>query len=192
MFQKRWTDQQLIEAMSGKSASREKATRYLLKQYISYIPKAQKKLGLSREDCLDAFTDAVMSLGEQLANGQFRGESKVSTYLYQIFYFKARDLFKKQTTNKVQYLAEPPEMMDKGPSIEEQKIIQSQIQLIKAHLQKIGDPCQQILMDWGYWGYSMAEIAQRVGLASADQAKKKKYKCLQQVRKLIASSTNKA
>lgn len=108
MFQKRWTDQQLIEAMSGQRAAREKATRYLLKQYIAYVPKVQNKLGLSREDCVDAFTDAVMSLGEQLANGQFRGESKLSTYLYQIFYFKARDLFKKQTTNKVQYLATPP------------------------------------------------------------------------------------
>ena len=52
-------------------------------------------------------------------------------------------------------------------------------------MKDMGHPCNDILMDWAYWGYSMEEIANKVGLETADQAKKKKYKCLQKLLKQI-------
>ena len=157
-----WSDIQLKEAFSKRGALREQAARYFLQKNIHYIPLIAKKVGISEEEALDEYTDAVIDLIEQVNSGVFKGESKLSTYLYKIFYFKCIDLSRKKSTNKISYLEN-----------------------IYRNLEKLGEPCKQILLDWGFWGFNMTEIAERNGLTGATQAKDRKYKCLMRLRKLV-------
>ncbi|MEL6673279.1 MAG: sigma-70 family RNA polymerase sigma factor [Bacteroidota bacterium] len=182
-----WSDSRLISSIRAGAKSKEEALRYLIQAYPHYIRKIQRKLGLSQEQVLDAYTDGVMDLVAQVEASKFRGESKLSTYLYQIIYYKARDLLKKKTTHKVDYRETLPEGKGQQDHPDRSLMLQEKMQQLQHHLRALGEPCRQILLDWGYWGYSMEEIAQRNGLGSGEQAKKKKYKCLQQLRKQVPS-----
>ncbi|GAB4405103.1 MAG: hypothetical protein OHK0039_05880 [Bacteroidia bacterium] len=173
----------MLASIRSGGESREAAARYLLETYVSFVPRIRRQFGLDREAALDAFTDAVLALVGQVATGVFEERSKVSTYLYQIFYYKARDVFKKNTTNRVSYLAAVPDQTHDDPPPDEAADQAEALQTLVRELDRLGEPCRRILLDWGYWGYSMEEIARRNGLPGPEQAKKQKYKCLQRIRK---------
>lgn len=95
-----------------------------------------------------------------------------------IFYFKCIDLFRKNSTNKIDYQKELPEQVDTELSTTRTMEIKEEMINLEKYLKLIGAPCRQILIDWGYWGYNMGEIAKRIGLKNSKQAKDRKYKCL--------------
>ena len=155
-----------------------------MEQYAGISVKMRRKFHLDREASLDLFADAVIALITQIESGTYKGDSKLSTYFYRIFYNKCVDLLRKNTTNTVE-LDDNQAHLSVGKSELEHWHDRFQVEEIKVSLDKMGDPCRQILMDWGFWGYNMKEIAAKVGYSTADQAKKRKYKCLKQLRELI-------
>lgn len=183
-----WSDDEIIEAFSTGGALKEQAVNHLMNEYIPYLPKVAKKTGLSKNEALDVFTDAIMALIDQTTSAQFKGASKLSTYFYKIFYFKCVDLFRKKTTNKIDYKDELSISSDSTPIIINKIETDEKIKQLYKYLDQLGDPCKQILLDWGFWGYNMKEIAERTGLENSVQAKDRKYKCLKKLRKLIPLS----
>lgn len=181
----KWSDEELIKAFARRGALRESATTQIMTDFIHYVPTVAKKTGLDKNAALDAFTDAIMDLVDQVADGRFKGESKLSSYFYKIFYFKCIDLFRKNSTNKVDYQKELPEQTDKELSTARVMEIKEEMTDLERYLKLIGTPCRQILIDWGYWGYNMVEIAAIIGLKNSKQAKDRKYKCLQKLRKVM-------
>jgi RNA polymerase sigma factor (sigma-70 family) len=180
-----WSDDEIIEAFSTGGALKEQAVNHVMSEYIPYLPKVAKKTGLSQDEALDVFTDAIMALIDQTTSAQFKGASKLSTYFYKIFYFKSVDLFRKNTTNQIDYREELPEAIDSESLPIKKMETNEDINQLHQYLDQIGEPCKQILLDWGFWGYNMNEIAERAGLEGSTQAKDRKYKCLQKLRKLI-------
>lgn len=181
----KWPENKLIRALGDRGATREQATDYLMKTYIRFVPTIEKKVNISRTDALDAYVDAIVELTEQVAMGKFKGESKLSSYLYKIFYYKSVDLFRKNTTNKLDYRESMPESSDTNLLADKEMEINEAVSQVHMYLDKLGEPCKQILIDWGFWGYNMTEIAARVGLEGSVQAKDRKYKCLQKLRQLM-------
>ena len=98
MSLKNKSDATIINAIKGGGQQKELAIRILLKEYVYYIPKLARQFNLSEELVTDAYTDALMLTLDHILSGRFRGESKVSTYLYQILFNKCRDLLKKKST----------------------------------------------------------------------------------------------
>ncbi|MFT6360107.1 MAG: RNA polymerase sigma factor (sigma-70 family) [Paraglaciecola sp.] len=182
---KRWSDNQLIEALTKGGISREQAVTYLLNTFIHFVPTMVKKVGISKEQALDAFTDTLIDLIEQVVDGKFKGESKLSSYLYKIFYFKSIDLFRKNKTNRIDYGLQLLENPDSMPTADEEMDLKEQMKQLHKYLNKLGEPCKQILIDWGFWGYSMSEIAERIGLLGSVQAKDTKYRCLKKLRQMM-------
>ena len=180
-----WSDQELMKFILAEGALKEKAANYLMDTNIHYLPKVAQKTGLNRDQALDAFTDAIIVVMENVAKGSFKGESKLSSYFYKIFFNKSVDLFRKNTTNKVDYKEVLPDPSDQEPLIANKMETQEAIKELYKYLDKIGTPCKQILIDWGFWGYSMTEIAERTGLVSSVQAKDRKYQCLKKLRKMM-------
>lgn len=184
-MQKDWSDKKLIDALSQGGTQHESATLFLLKKYAYYIPTIAKKTGLSQEEALDQYTDAIVDMSEQVRKGQFKGDSKLSSYLYKICYFKCVDLSRKKATNKIEYRDQIPEVSDPLQNTTAFLETKENIKRVQQQLDKLPAPCKQILLDWGYWGYSMTEIAERAGLSNASQAKDRKYKCLKKLRTLL-------
>ena len=147
--------------------------------------KLSKKFNLPAEQVLDAYTDAIMILLEHIQNKRFRGESKSSTYLYQILFNKCRDLLKKSSTKKIEFSDFINTVEPSSQTFMKEFIEKEDVKNLHKYLDQIGQPCKNILLDWGYWGYKMEEIAGRNGFENGDQVKKRKYKCLQKLRKLV-------
>lgn len=164
---------------------REQATYFLINEYVHYVPVVAKKTGLAQDLALDVYTDALVDMMGQVANGTFKGESKLSTYLYQIFFFKCIDLSRKNTTNTIDYRAELPEVPAMEPSFARKMEATEAVGQLHKYMDVLGEPCKQILLDWGFWGYNMSEIAVRVGLEDSLQVKDRKYRCLKKLRKLM-------
>lgn len=185
MFKFKPKDTKLIESIRQGGQAREYATQQILSRNIFFVRKLSKQFKLSEEVVLDAYTDALMLLLDHVNSGRFRGESKLSTYLYQILFNKCRDFLKKKSTNTIE-LNEWTENWDgHSQSFLKNFIEKEEVASLEKYLDNLGEACKQILLDWGYWGYRMEEIAKRVGLENGEQAKKRKYKCLQRLRKIL-------
>ncbi|MEM6771214.1 MAG: hypothetical protein AAF597_11575, partial [Bacteroidota bacterium] len=92
-----------------------------------------------------------------------------------------RDITKKKTLHTVSLEAWTNGWEPSSKNLLQDFLLREDVAQLSLYLDQLGEPCRQILLDWGYWGYSMQEIAERVGLDSADQAKRKKYKCRQRL-----------
>ncbi len=146
------------------------------------------KLHLSSQAIKDIYADSISSVIWNIETNTFHGQSKISTYLYKILYNKSVDFIRYSSTNKnVQHL-ELNEDLDSEPN-DPGRILESSLDVltVKEEIKSLGEPCYSIIMDWAYWGYSMAEIASRNVLDNADKAKKKKYYCLQKLRTSLKS-----
>ncbi len=184
-FTSKPTDSKLIEAICEGGQAREWATKLLIEQNVFFVQKLARQFRQSEEDVLDAYIDAVMVLLEHVVQNRFRGESKLSTYLYKILFNKCRDLLKKASTKTIELTEWTQNWESSSQSILKQFIEKEDVNTLYLYLDKIGETCKQVLLDWGYWGYKMEEIAERAGLENADQAKKKKFKCLQKLRAIV-------
>ncbi|MEM7374718.1 MAG: sigma-70 family RNA polymerase sigma factor [Bacteroidota bacterium] len=182
------SDRDIIDAIKAGGRHKEYAIQWLMEEYGKFMHKIQKKYGLTEEGVQDAYTDAIIGLIQQIEKESFRGESKLSTFFYRIFSNKGVDLFRKNSTKRINTVVDMPPIEDPSKNILSLLDIEDEIQNLNGFLDNMGDNCKQILLDWGFWGYGMAEIAERAGLKNADQAKRQKYRCLQKLTKMIAAA----
>ncbi len=181
------TDQDIIVAIRSGGKSFEQTSQRLLNDHIGMMNDIKTKLNLSISDAKDLYADALSALLWNVRTGKYKGESKLSTYLYRIFYNKSVDHIRHLTTNKNEATVEMSEKLEfETPKNDERRwIISMDASKMKEHINSLGTPCKGIIMDWAFWGYGMKEIAERNDLVSADKAKKNKYSCLQKLRKLL-------
>lgn len=184
---KDFTDQEIIANIRDGGQSREQMVKFLLEKHLGFIIKARRKFRISEEDAYDVYGDAITDIVTNIERGKFRMDSKLSTYLFRIIQYKCMDLLRKKTTHTVE-MQEDAYAVKAQADIVNAIIVKEDMRKLGRLLDKMGEPCKQILLDWGFWGYSMEEIANRVGMRDASQVKKKKYKCLQQLRKLAGYS----
>jgi DNA-directed RNA polymerase specialized sigma24 family protein len=62
---------------------------------------------------------------------------------------------------------------------------EEQVKRIVRILDNMGEPCKQILMDWGFWGYSIQDIAARMNVDDPLKISRRKYKCLEEIRERL-------
>ena len=181
----KYTDDQLIAGMKSGGKDFENISTYMFHAYKGFLPKIKNKLHLSQQQMQDAYADSLVKLIRHIKNGSFRKESKVSSYFYTIFYNTCVDVSRKNASNKniltlelLEYDARERDLLKMIDNKEEAAQV---VRLIHT----LGNTCQRILMDWGYYGYSMDEIAERSNLSNAESARSMKYKCLKKLKKLI-------
>ena len=180
-----FNDQEIISRIRSGGRAREEATTYLIEQHQAFIYQIQQKLSLDAEHAQDAFTDALMALLDHIDRSVFRGDSKLSTYFYRIFFNKSVDLLRKLTTKRYEHTTyEIPEVPDRSLDLLQKLSLNETVGQLHGLMDRIGQKCKNILLDWGFWGFNMQEIAERNELKHADSAKKQKYKCLQKLMKM--------
>ncbi|MEM6631143.1 MAG: sigma-70 family RNA polymerase sigma factor [Bacteroidota bacterium] len=187
MFGKKrtYTDQAIIEGIKTGGANREKAINQLFDSNLGFLHTVRKKLFLSLEEAQDAYADAIVKVASQISLGKFRGESKISTYLYKIFYNKCVDVSRKKASNTATWVEEYPELSDPASDLLQKLDVKDEVVQLRKVMANMGEACKNILLDWAYMGYSMEEIAQRRNLKTPESARSLKYKCLKKLRELL-------
>ena len=179
-------DKEIISKLLSGGKDFEDASMYLFNAFRGFIPQVKEKTFLPLSQVQDAYADALVKMIRHLKDGRFRGESKLSSYFYTIFYNTAVDVSRKNSSNKniptlelFDYDARERDLLTFIENRDEAN------QVVKV-INEMGDTCRKILTDWAYFGYSMEEIAKRADLLNAESARSMKYKCLKKLRNMLA------
>jgi RNA polymerase sigma factor (sigma-70 family) len=183
------SDKRVIEAIRDGGSVFEKTIAEFIQNHQGLLHRIRQKYQVDLKDAKDLYADAVSHLIWNVKTGSFKGQSKLSTYLFQIYTHKTVDHIRHISTNKNKaYIELSEDRLDASFSLDKRIESTLDVELLKQSLSAMGEPCKGVIMDWAYWGYSMKEIAVRNQLDNAEKAKRKKYNCLQKLRSLLPKS----
>lgn len=187
LFSRHLPDAEVIAGIQAGGLTRTRVENRLYEEYLYFIREGTRKHRLDEEDCVSAYDDTIMAGIDHVTTGRFKGESKLETYLYQLFHNKCVDLIRKKTTNREQVHNGVPiddmllQLPDPARTVVQQLITQSDIEQLHRHLKAIGDKCRQMLLASAE-GYTDEEIAQQLNYNTASVAKTSRLRCLEKLR----------
>ena len=154
----------------------EKALEYLYRKYYRMMTSAIIKNNGTEQEAKDIYQDALIVFWQKVVSNQLTLTSKISTYLYSV----CLNLWRKELDRKSRLSYEKhdrPEYMN--DEAEERKAI------IHDCINQLGDTCQKLLTYYYFDDMSMQDIADKLGFATTETAKTKKYKCKKRLDNLI-------
>lgn len=169
------TDADILSDIRQGGAKRDKALQQLYnndmlkKTILGYVTKQGGHL----PDAEDVFQDTLVLFDRQIREGNFKGQSSLTTYFIGIAKWRWVSNRRKFGGN----LELKPEQYDMPTeSVEARAIENERRDIIDEILTKIGERCKTILKLYKL-SYSMEEIAETMGLSSPELAKKNAYEC---------------
>jgi RNA polymerase sigma-70 factor (ECF subfamily) len=155
-----------------------------------------RKYSLNEEDTSSAYSDAVISVINNIVTGKFEGRSSLKSYTFQIFMNKCVDIVRKDTTNKnavhhvrsIESLA--TELPDKARSVIQDIIAKNERLYLQQKLNELGDKCRQLLLLFED-GYSDKQIASELDYSSADVVKTSRLRCLEKLKEKVIGRNRK-
>ena len=185
--QKKFSDEEILEGLRQEGLGERRFTQIFYEQYMDFIYSGIKRHGLSFEESQDAYSDAVIGVCKHIRQGNFRGESKLSTYLFQSFSNRSVDRIRKKSSHIIaEEIEQYAHIPDKARNILKQLELQDDLSEVKKLMDQLGEKCRRLLIEAEYYGYSMDEIAERMGFNKASTASNIKYRCMKRLRDLLA------
>jgi RNA polymerase sigma factor (sigma-70 family) len=185
------TDQLLIENLQANTAKRQSAEGDLYRQYQYFINDGCRKYDLSEQDSFSAYSDAVLSVIQNIRQQHFDGRSSLKTYLYQIYSNKCVDLLRHNTTNKQRANHAAPiadtmisQLPDGAKNVVENLITRQQMEITRQKLSELGDKCKSILMLYED-GLSDKMIAEEMDYQNAAVVKTTRLRCMEKLREKV-------
>jgi RNA polymerase sigma factor (sigma-70 family) len=172
-----------------KSGNRQTLESIYTMNRKGFIDWTTKTYRISTDEALDLYQQTILSFYENILSGKLNGvKSSIRTYLFAIGKNKVYELYRHH--GRTRNLSGP---MPEGeePAIDEPENNERLLDLSKACLHQLGDPCRNILESYYYHRKSMQEIAARLGYKNEQTAKNQKYKCLLRLREIFRQEAKK-
>lgn len=182
----RLNDTEIIAAITGKETARNQVLQHLV-QVAGWRPQVIRHVILNsgtEEDGEEIFFDALAIFDRNVREGKFQGRSALNTYFFQIAKFQWLKRLEKHQP-KIEDFNPHINNPDTEEGVERSIIAAEHEQVFAQVMAQIGERCKRIFSLF-HLGYSMAEIAQEVGISDADQAKKEKSRCKKRLLILLA------
>ena len=182
------TDQQIIATIKdSRIKSCEIALNCVYESYYKMIETFVTQNSGTKDDAKDVFQETVISLYNNVKNGKYSPDSKLSTYLFSI---SKNNWFKKlRKSGRMSNLED-----NEHHQIQSDEDIQGKIEyteqqiLIGNLLHKIGQKCGTLLKLFYFEKMSMVKIAATMDYSSEQVAKNQKSKCMKKLRVVVLSS----
>lgn len=144
-----------------------------------FIQWLQGRLGCEAELAKDIYQQTILTLYENVQSGKLVTlTSQVKTYLFSIgrnkYYEAVREKAKQEKAKDWQ--------------VEHDSTSESLLQLVEVCLEKLGEPCRSLLMQFYFHKRSMEQLTELFDYKNIDTAKNQKYKCLERLRKLVKNN----
>lgn len=172
-------DQHIIQLI--REGKREKPIQHLYREFPK-IKALMLKEGLSQEVAEELFQNSLILFIEKVEHPQFELRSKVTTFLYGINRFLAKNEAKRQRKTSEVAWTEAIGYDDSELNYDFEK--EAKLNQLEWILTQISEKCQQIFKLFYFEKQSMSEIASRLNYSSINSAKTQKYKCIEQAIKL--------
>lgn len=185
-----------INNLTGNFAQRQAAENRLYLQYQYFIQEGCRKYNLVESDSFSAYSDAVLSVIQNIRQQKFDGRSSLKTYLYQIFSNKCVDLLRQNTTNKQQVNRGMPvddllmQLPDAAKNVVEKLMAAQQMEVTQQKLLELGEKCRTILMMFEE-GLSDKQIAEETEYQNAAVVKTTRLRCLEKLREKVLNALQK-
>lgn len=144
-----------------------------------------KRTSASPEEVNALFQDAMVVLHRKVMSGDLQPplRSSLRTYLFGV----GKMLHRKQKGQGVNWDDEIPEI-PVPPVVEDQAERREQAELVRRLLAKLDEACRELLTLVYIRGFAMESAAEEMGIPSSGAARKRKFDCLNKMRKLIGAS----
>lgn len=137
------------------------------------------------ENAKDVFQDAIIIIIEKVYSNKLDLSCSIETYLYSICKYLWMEQLR-QNKRMIQMI----KLFDKEYITNDFSIhlysTPDVYETVNSEINKLGDPCQQLLECYYYKQMSWEEIAIKLGYVSAASARNQKYKCLERIRKTVS------
>lgn len=149
-----------------------------------FIAWSGKEYALSEAEATELFQLSMVIFYDNVMTGKLRSlTTQVKTYVFAIAKNKARELLRKKKkhiplTDLVREIAVEDD-------IDEKREKEQKIDTVRQHINRLGEKCRTLLRLFYYKSLDMADIARLLNYSSPGTAKNMKYKCLQQLKKMI-------
>jgi RNA polymerase sigma factor (sigma-70 family) len=173
-FSFRLTDEEILNRIKKGD---EKVIEHLYKKYYKMMVNHILKNNGSEDEAKDIYQESLIVFWQKVSSGNLKLTSKISTYIYSI----CQNLWRKELDRKSKMLNSE----ERDIALEENYENYEKIKIIRECLNELGETCKKILTLYYFEELSMNDIAEQMGLANADTAKTRKYKCKQELDKLI-------
>lgn len=167
------TDEKVLELIRS---GNEKALEFLYRKNYRMVVRLIMKNSGSEDEAKDVFQDALIVFWEKVRSHNLVLTSKISTYLFSV----AHNLWRKELDRKLRNSGE----MKEGISLPEWER-QEKVELIQKSLKSLSETCRKILTLYYFDQLSMVDLAKEMGFANADTAKTKKYKCKNELDRIV-------
>jgi len=166
-----YLDEEIVAGILAGGSQRQKYTNYLYDRYHRYIYTGIKKYKISLEQAQEAFADALIGVCKQIDNQKFRGESSISSYLFRAFSNRCVDKLRSATS----YIGEE-ELEDHlnvpayAHNMLQRMELKESWQQVSQLMDELGEQCKRLILDSEYFGFTMDELAQKMGFNKASTA----------------------
>lgn len=180
-MKKQFNEEEIITGLkSNKERQKDAMLRYLYKEYYPemtrYITFNNKLLQPEAEDL---FQEGMIDLYENVVSDKFNRQSSIKTYLFSIVKYKA--LNKLNSTRQIGYYEDYKKEIENISESNDSNKNDSKTELLDEIMNKLGDTCKNILVDYYYNKNSMVDIAVKYNFSNEESAKTQKYKCLKKL-----------
>ena len=145
----------------------EEALEFLYKKYYRMMTKLVISNSGTEEEARDVYQDALIAFWQKATSGNLVLTSKMSTFIYSI----CQNLWRKELDRKKRLSNE-----EKDSSVEMDTETLEREKIIAGCIEQLGDTCKKDLTYYYFDELSMQAIADKMGFANTDQAKKQKSK----------------
>lgn len=177
------SDLQVINSI--KNGGQDEVNKSISSLYAQNYAKVERYLlakGSTREQVKDIFQEAILVVFRKIRNGDFRGDSTVSTFLFAV----CKIIWLKEVKRESQLgsLTSSLELADRElldqPAYEPDRRIE-----LADVIKELGQECQEILVSFYYKKMSMMELKEKYRLDSIGAMKNRKYRCLKSLIAII-------
>ncbi|MCB0638127.1 MAG: sigma-70 family RNA polymerase sigma factor [Lewinella sp.] len=144
-----------------------------------------KYTGADPEAVNTLYQDALVVLHRKVVQGQLTAplQSSLKTYLFGV----GKVLYRKQRHSAVQWEDDIPDIPVPA-EIEDRTAQREQAAFVQRLLARMDQACRELLEMVYLRGFTMEAVAENLGIPSAGAARKRKFDCLQRMRKLLSQS----
>lgn len=175
---------ELYDWIERNKENKEFTFKKVIDQHKGFICKLHDETGVEKPLLYDIYIDSVILLFDHIEGGKFNRKSKLSTYLFRVFYFKTIDEVRRSAASKVVYTDTVPDLEDSKRNAEVELEELETTRKVALILDSMSPQCRELILDWAYLGYDLEEIRQRMGFDSPTRFSKFKFTCLKKFRDL--------
>ncbi|TRX46483.1 sigma-70 family RNA polymerase sigma factor [Fulvivirga sp. M361] len=173
------------QVLEGIKRGNRDVLKHIYQKYWPTILKMVTGNGVSEDNAKDIFQEGIITIRQHLMTSDFKLTCKLTTYLYSVCRYACFNFVKHESrfVDIMEYV--------EIHQITEPRFNHLDIEAVEEEIRKLGYPCKQLLLGYYYHNMSAADIAHEFDLKTIGNARKKKYDCLQKVKKNFFPQMNK-